>query len=231
MKYDTLDAYWQDIRNIPTISEEEEKKLAEQIKAGNERAIDKLVTANLRFVVSIARQYADKGVSMDDLISEGNIAMMMAARKWDPEKNDKFVNYAVWDVRKAMEQALPEQGTMITLPKKNGEAMGDIRRFSTDAPMHPGQTNTLGDMLKAGKPMTNDEAENNEISYSLLRALRFLNEREKRVIVNFYGLGGVDHMTMAEIGEKTGLKRERVRQIRKTAERKMRRAMKADKQK
>lgn len=231
MKYDTLDAYWQDIRNIPTISEEEEKKLAEQIKAGNERAIDKLVTANLRFVVSIARQYADKGVSMDDLISEGNIAMMMAARKWDPEKNDKFVNYAVWDVRKAMEQALPEQGIMITLPKKNGEAMGDIRRFSTDAPMHPGQTNTLGDMLKAGKPMTNDEAENNEISYSLLRALRFLNEREKRVIVNFYGLGGVDHMTMAEIGEKTGLKRERVRQIRKTAERKMRRAMKADKQK
>lgn len=226
MKYDTLDAYWQEIRNIPSISEEEERSLAEKIQAGNERAIDKLVTANLRFVVSIARQYADKGLSMDDLISEGNIALMMAARKWDPQKNGKFVNYAVWDVKKAMEQALPEQGAMMTLPKRDANAGTDIRRFSTDTPLHPGQTNTLGDMLKAGKPMTNDEAENNEISYSLMRALHFLNEREKKVILAYYGLGGTEHLTMAEIGEDCGLKRERVRQIRKTAERKMRRAMK-----
>lgn len=227
MKYDTLDAYWQDIRNIPCLSEEEEASLAEKIKNGNERAVDKLVTANLRFVVSVARQYADKGLSMDDLISEGNIALMTAARKWDPAQNEKFVNYAVWDIRKAMEQALPEQGSMITLPKKDNNASKQIKRFSTDAPLHPGQTNTLGDMLKAGKPMTEDEAENNEISYSLMRALHFLNDREKKVVVAFYGLGGTDHMTMAEIGEANGLKRERVRQIRKTAERKMRRALKA----
>lgn len=226
MVIDTLDAYWQDIKNIPLLSEEEEHRLAEQIQAGNERAIDKLVTANLRFVVSVARQYADKDVSMDDLISEGNIAMMMAARKWNPQKDGKFVNYAVWDVRRAMEQAIPAQGPMITLPKNDAEAGKELRRFSADAPVHPGQTNTLGDMLKADKPMTDTAAEDNEISYSLMHALHVLNDREKDVIKSFYGIGGAEHLTMAEIGEEKGFTRERVRQIRKTAERKMRRVLK-----
>lgn len=226
MTYDTLDAYWQEIKNIHTLSEEEEHKLAEQIQAGNERAIDKLVTANLRFVVSIARQYADKDVSIDDLISEGNIALMLAARKWNPQHDGRFVNYAVYDVRKAMENALPVQGPMLTLPKNDNAAGKELRRFSTDAPVHPGQTNTLGDMLKADKPMTDTAAEENEISYSLMHALHVLNEREKDIIKAFYGLAGVEHKTMAEIGEEKGFTRERVRQIRKTAERKMRRVLK-----
>ncbi|MBQ0073675.1 MAG: sigma-70 family RNA polymerase sigma factor [Prevotella sp.] len=226
MTFDTLDAYWQDIKNIPTLSEEEEKRLGQQIQSGNERAIDKLVTANLRFVVSIARKYADKEVSMDDLISEGNIALMMAARKWNPEKDVRFVSYASHDVRKAIEQALPVQGPMITLPKNDASAGKELRRYSADAPVHPGQTNTLGDMLKADKPMTDTAAEDNEISYSLTMALRFLNEREKDIIKSFYGIGGAEQKTMAEIGEEKGYSRERVRQIRKTAERKMRRAMK-----
>lgn len=224
--FDTLDAYWQEIHNIPQLSDEEELQLAERIQRGDSVAIDKLVTSNLKFVVSIARQYADKGVSMDDLISEGNIALMMCARKWKPKEDERFVNFAVWDVRKAMQQALPEQGAMITLPKNRQVEESKVRRLSTDAPLHPGQVNTLGDMLKAGKPMTDDATENNEISYALLQALKVLNEREQAVIKAFYGIGETAQMTMAEIAEERGLKRERVRQIRKTAERKMRRVMK-----
>lgn len=240
-QYDVLDAYWQEIHNIPQLSEAEEHKLSEDIqtalasgtKAGEmvaQRAIDKLVTANLRFVVSIARKYSEKGdISIDDLISEGNIALMMAARKWQPRKDGRFVNYAVYDVRKAMEQSLPQQSAMITLPKRDKQAINDLRRLSTDAPVHPGQTNTLGDMLKAGKPMADDEAQDNELSYALTRALHYLNDREKIVIKSFYGLGGSDHMTMAEIGQENGFTRERVRQIRKVAERKMRRALRKKK--
>lgn len=224
--FDTLDAYWQDIHKIPSLSDEEERALAARIQQGDEAAADKLVTANLRFVVSIARQYADKGLSMDDLISEGNIALMLSARKWQPKSDGRFVNYAVWEIRKAMEQALPEQSTMITLPKKGQTEAAKLRRFSTDAPLHPGQTNTLGDMLKAGKPMTDDAVEEKEVSFALTQALRFLNEREQTVIKAFYGIGTEEHLTMAEIAEQQGMKRERVRQIRKTAERKMKRIIK-----
>lgn len=225
--YDTLDTYWQEIHNIPQLSIEEERKLSEQIQAGNEKAIEKLVTANLRFVVSLARQYADKGVNMTDLISEGNIALMVEARKWKPKDDERFVNHAVWAVRKAMEAAIPELGPMITLPKNGGaEEAKKMKQYSTEMPMHPGQTNTVGDMLKAGKPLTDDAAETNEISYGIVRALRFLNTREKNIIMSYYGLGGKEHLTMFEIGEELGYSRERVRQIRKTAERKMRREMK-----
>lgn len=230
-KYDTLDAYWHDIKSIPMLTEEEEHQLAEQIHAGSERAIERLVTSNLRFVVSVARQYAEKaheeGIDIDDLISEGNIAMMLAARKWNPKADGRFVNYAVHDVKKAIAQALPQQGPMLTLPKHDTSAAKGMRRFSTDAPVHPGQTNTLGDMLRSGNPTTDDHAETNEVSYTLSRALDYLNERERDVITLYYGVGRDDHLTMAEIGEKKGLARERVRQIRKTAERKMRRALKS----
>lgn len=226
LKYDVLDRYWQEIKDIPTLTEEEEHRLAAQIQSGNERAVDRLVTANLRFVVSIARQYANDVVGMDDLISEGNIAMMIAARKWNPQKDGRFCNYAVWDVKKAMQQALPEQGAMLTLPKNDVKAGECIKKFSTDAPLHPGQTVTFGEKLKAGKPDTQDEAESNEISYALTRALHVLNEREQIVIKAFYGLVGQEHQTMAEIGQEHGYTRERVRQIRKTAERKIRKAMK-----
>ena len=106
---DTLDAYWQEIHNIPSLSEEEEHALAARIAQGDEAAVTKLVTANLRFVVSIARQYADRGLNMEDLISEGNIALMLSARRWKPKNDGRFVNYAVWEIRKAMEEALPER--------------------------------------------------------------------------------------------------------------------------
>lgn len=211
-KYDTLDAYWHDIHGIKTLSEEEERTLAERIKQGDEKALEKLVTSNLRFVVSIARQYSTKSedVTIDDLISEGNIALMLAARKWNPDKEPRFVNYAVHDVKRAMFQVISQEDNTVTL----------------DAPAHPGQTNTRGDMQKAGKPMTDDATEEGEDSQSLALAMRYLDDREKRIIQSFYGIGTEDTRTMAEIGEDMGLKRERVRQIRKTAERKIRKKLK-----
>ena len=163
---------------------------------------------------------------MSDLISEGNMAMLVAAKKWEPEKEPHFVRYASYGVRKAMMAAIPQQGPMVTMPKNGMTDQRQMKRFSTDAPVHPGQTNTLGDMLKAGKPMTDDGAENNEMSYAITLAFDQLNERERRIMTHYYGIGTTEQMTMAEIGEKMNLKRERVRQIRKTAERKMRRIMK-----
>ena len=225
---DTLDAYWQEIHNIPSLSEEEEHALAARIAQGDEAAVTKLVTANLRFVVSIARQYADRGLNMEDLISEGNIALMLSARRWKPKNDGRFVNYAVWEIRKAMEEALPEQSTMVTLPKSGKVEGSEVKRMSTDVPLHPGQTNTLGDMLKAGKPMTDDAVVDKEVSFALTQAIRVLNEREREIITSFYGIGGAERKTMAEIGSERGLKRERERQIRKTAERKMRRIMKRE---
>lgn len=211
-KYDTLDSYWQDIHNIPMLSDEEEQRLAACIQNDDQEALDKLVTANLRYVVSVARQYSLKSddVCIDDLISEGNIALMMAAKKWNPAKEPRLISYAAASVKKAIEKCIAEQMDMLTL----------------DAPAFSGQTNTLGDMQKAGKPMTDDGTEINETKDSLVYALRYLDDREKAVITHFYGINTNETMTMAEIGESLGLKRERVRQIRKTAERKIRKLMK-----
>ncbi len=222
---DTLEAYWHDICNIPRLTQDEERSLAIKIQQGDERALDRLVTANLRLVVSLARQYSGDGVAMSDLISEGNIALINAARKWDPERSPAFVSYAVHDVQKAMSDALATQGEAMTMPKRDVEASRGIRHFSTDTPVHPGQTNTLGDLLRAGKPDTDDSTVRQELSYVLAMAMRSLNEREHRVISAYYGLGTKDTQTMAEIGQEMDLKRERVRQIRKSAERKMRKIM------
>ena len=215
VKFDTLDAYWHDIRNIPSLTDEEERQLSVRIKAGDDKAAEKLVTSNLRYIVSVARQFTKNAddVSIDDMISEGNIALLNAARKWDPEKEPRFINYAVHDVKRAMQTLLKEELNMLTL----------------DAPVHPGQTNTLGDMQKAGKPMTDDSTVTNESSDSLAIAMRYLNDREKSIIEKFYGIGTDDTKTMAEIGQELGLKRERVRQIRKTAERKMKKKLKEKK--
>lgn len=223
---DTLDAYWQDIKKIPTLDAEAQRELAERIKSGDEGALNRLVTANLRYVVSIARQFADKTeLKMSDLISEGNIAMMAAARKWNPDKEESFARYAQHDIRKAMQNAIASQSAAMALPRKGTGADGSFRQMSVDAPVHPGQTNTLGDMLKAGRPTTDEGAENAEMSHDISVALQGLSEREQTVMARYYGIGTDDSMTMAEIAESMGLKRERVRQIRKTAERKMRRMM------
>jgi RNA polymerase primary sigma factor len=190
------------------LTDEEERQLGERIAQGDKNALDRLVTANLGFVVSIARQYQDKGLSLDDLVSEGNLAMMLAAGKWKPEKGIRFVQYAVWDIRKAIERAIDQQGNIIH-----------------DAPASLGFTNSRVDMVVAkSNRNANDEVALATASSELAGSLGCLNERERKVITAYYGLG-TDALTMMEIAEDMGLKRERVRQIRKKAERKLRKPL------
>ena len=190
------------------LTDEEERQLGERIAQGDQQALEKLVTANLGFVVSVARQYQDNGLSLDDLVSEGNLALMLAAGKWKPEKGIRFVQYAVWDIRKAIERAIEQQGNIIH-----------------DAPASVGFTNSRVDMAVA---KSNRNADENIAFLSadseLAGSLGCLNERERKVIILYYGLG-TDALTMMEIAEEMGLKRERVRQIRKKAERKLRKPL------
>ncbi len=190
------------------LTDEEERQLGERIAQGDQQALERLVTANLGFVVSVARQYQDNGLSLDDLVSEGNLALMLAAVKWKPEKGIRFVQYAVWDIRKAIERAIEQQGNIIH-----------------DAPASVGFTNSRVDMAVAKSNRNADES----VSFlsadtELTGSLGCLNERERKVIILYYGLG-TDALTMMEIAEEMGLKRERVRQIRKKAERKLRRPL------
>lgn len=194
--------------NKSRLSDEEERLLGEQIAQGDQKALDKLVTANLGFVVSIARQYQDKGLVLDDLVSEGNLALMLAAAKWKPEKGIRFVQYAVWDIRKAIERAIDQQGNIIH-----------------DAPASVGFTNSRVDMVVAKTNRNaHDEVDLADAGSELTGSLGCLNERERKVITLYYGLG-TDALTMIEIAEQMGLKRERVRQIRKKAEQKLRKPL------
>ena len=190
------------------LTDEEERQLGERIAQGDQQALERLVTANLGFVVSVARQYQDNGLSLDDLVSEGNLALMLAAGKWKPEKGIRFVQYAVWDIRKAIERAIEQQGNIIH-----------------DAPASVGFTNSRVDMAVAKSNRNADES----VSFlsadmELTGSLGCLNERERKVIILYYGLG-TDALTMMEIADEMGLKRERVRQIRKKAERKLRKPL------
>ena len=190
------------------LTDEEERLLGERIAQGDQQALEKLVTANLGFVVSVARQYQNNGLSLDDLVSEGSLALMLAAGKWKPEKGIRFVQYAVWDIRKAIERAIEQQGNIIH-----------------DAPASVGFTNSRVDMAVAKSNRNADES----VSFlsadtELTGSLGCLNERERKVIILYYGLG-TDALTMMEIANEMGLKRERVRQIRKKAERKLRKPL------
>lgn len=194
--------------NKSRLSDEEERLLGERIAQGDQKALDKLVTANLGFVVSIARQYQDKGLVLDDLVSEGNLALMLAAAKWKPEKGIRFVQYAVWDIRKVIERAIDQQGNIIH-----------------DAPASVGFTNSRVDMVVAKTNRNaHDEVDLADAGSELTGSLGCLNERERKVITLYYGLG-TDALTMIEIAEQMGLKRERVRQIRKKAEQKLRKPL------
>ena len=190
------------------LTDEEERQLGERIAQGDQQALERLVTANLGFVVSVARQYQDNGLSLDDLVSEGNLALMLAAGQWKPEKGIRFVQYAVWDIRKAIERAIEQQGNIIH-----------------DAPASVGFTNSRVDMAVAKSNRNADESVAFlSVDTELAGSLGCLNERERKVIILYYGLG-TDALTMMEIANEMGLKRERVRQIRKKAERKLRKPL------
>ena len=222
--------YIEEIVHEHLLSDKEEQELAEKIKIGDAMALEKLTKANLKFVVSLAHQYRNRGLEEDDLISEGNIGMMYAAQRFDGKKGVRFVVFAAPYIRKAMEEAIKEQSTLYKLPKNEKNKYEKIRSraLSIDQPVPVGSNNnfTLQHILEnENAKQTDDQLNQDILSNEIQKGLDVLNEREKRIITYIYGLTG-SHYTMAEIAEEMGLKRERVRQIRDKALRKLHKKMK-----
>lgn len=212
MEDHSLNKYLDEIGREQLLTADEERVLSERIKAGDSRAVGKLVEANLRFVVKVAAQYRGKGLELDDLISEGNIGLMKAAAKFDASRGTRFVNYAVVQVRQEIERALDRQ---------NGRQSGR-QPMSVDAPMK-GRSNMslLSVLVNVDSPMADRRVYSEAIENAIEFALLSLSERERRVVDAFYGIGR-EHETLAEIAEDMELKRERVRQIRDRALRRIR---------
>lgn len=222
--------YIEEIVHEQLLSDKEEQELAEKIKIGDAMALEKLTKANLKFVVSLAHQYRNRGLGEDDLISEGNIGMMYAAQRFDGNKGVRFVVFAAPYIRKAMEEAIKEQSTLYKLPKNEKNKYEKIRSraLSIDQPVPVGSNNnfTLQHILEnENAKQTDDQLNQDILSNEIQKGLDVLNEREKHIITYIYGLTG-SHYTMAEIAEEMGLKRERVRQIRDKALRKLHKKMK-----
>ena len=257
----SLDKYLQEIGREELISVEEEVELAQRIKKGDQTALEKLTRANLRFVVSVAKQYQNQGLSLPDLINEGNLGLIKAAEKFDETRGFKFISYAVWWIRQSILQALAEQSRIVRLPlnqvgslnkinkafskfeqenerKPSAEELADQlelpadkvqdtlrvsgRHVSVDAPFSEGEENNLLDVLVNHDSPNADRALINEsLSKEIERALGTLTERESVILKLFFGIGEQE-MTLEEIGERFGLTRERVRQIKEKAIRRLR---------
>lgn len=257
----SLDKYLQEIGREELISVEEEVELAQRIKQGDQMALEKLTRANLRFVVSVAKQYQNQGLSLPDLINEGNLGLIKAAEKFDETRGFKFISYAVWWIRQSILQALAEQSRIVRLPlnqvgslnkinkayskfeqenerKPSAEELAEQldlpadkvsdtlrvsgRHISVDAPFVEGEDNSLLDVLVNNDSPNADKALINEsLSREIERALSTLTDRERDIIKSFFGIG-CQEMTLEEIGEQFGLTRERVRQIKEKAIRRLR---------
>ena len=217
----TLNIYLDEIGRESLLSVEEEHRLSARIKAGDERALNKLIQANLRFVVTIARSYQGKGLTMDDLVSEGNIGLMKAARKYDSERGLRLVNYAVVFIRQQIEKALKQESAELRV-----ENAKDGLSRSVDAPLgNRANMSLLSVLTDANSPLADVRVYDAAIADAVEYALRSLSEREHQVIAAYYGIEQ-EHLTMAEIAEDMQLKRERVRQIRNRAVRRLRKAYK-----
>ena len=256
----SLDKYLQEIGREELISVSEEVELAQRIKKGDQAALDKLTRANLRFVVSVAKQYQNQGLSLPDLINEGNLGLIRAAQKFDETRGFKFISYAVWWIRQSILQALAEQSRIVRLPlnqvgslnkiskelsrfeqenerRPSAEELADRldipvdkisdtlkvsgRHISVDAPFVEGEDNSLLDVLPNDDSPSADASLNQEsLSKEVDRALRQLYDREREILKMFFGIGGPE-MTLEEIGAKFDLTRERVRQIKEKAIRRL----------
>lgn len=256
----SLDKYLQEIGREELLSVEEEVELAQRIHQGDERALDKLTRANLRFVVSVAKQYQNQGLSLPDLINEGNLGLIKAARKFDETRGFKFISYAVWWIRQSILQALAEQSRIVRLPLNQVGSLNKItkalskfeqenerrpspgelaerldvaeekivdtlkvsgRHVSVDAPFVDGEDNTLLDVLtNDDSPEPDDGLNQDSLRQEVERVLRQLHDRERDIIKMFFGIG-CQEMTLEEIGSKFDLTRERVRQIKEKAIRKL----------
>ena len=228
MEDSALNIYLDEIGKGQLLSDEEERQLSERIQKGDQRALSKLVEANLKFVVTIARQYKGRGVDMEDLVSEGNIGLMKAAAKFDASKGVRFVNYAVVHVRQQMEKAISAaqlaSGAVVSPQAPAGSAPASS---SLDAPLgHRTNMSLLSVLINQDAPMADERIYSEAIEEAIEFALGSLDQRETKVINAFFGIGQ-EHETMAEIAEDMDLKRERIRQIRDKAVRKLRKAYKA----
>lgn len=257
----SLDKYLQEIGREELVSPEEEVELAQRIRKGDQKALEKLTKANLRFVVSVAKQYQNQGLSLPDLINEGNVGLIKAAEKFDETRGFKFISYAVWWIRQSILQAIAEQSRIVRLPlnqvgsvnkinrelnkfeqeherrpsvdeiadridlpeEKIEEAMkANNRHVSMDAPFVDGEDNSLLDVLADNNmPMADKALVQESLRKEIDRAIELLNDREQKVVRAFFGIGSPE-MTLEEIGDKYNLTRERVRQIKEKAIRRLR---------
>lgn len=229
MEDSALNRYLDEIGKGQLLSDEEERTLSARILQGDQRALSKLVEANLRFVVTIARQYKGQGLSMEDLVSEGNLGLMKAAGRFDATKGVRFVNYAVVHVRQAIEKAIEQQTGLYKVPKDVKDEITARQLsmpLSVDAPLgHRANLSLLSVLVNRDAPLADERIHSEAIEDAVEFALGSLDARESRVVNAFYGIGQ-EHETMAEIAEDMDLKRERVRQIRDKAIRKLRKAYK-----
>lgn len=256
----SLDKYLQEIGREELISVTEEVELAQRIKKGDRAALDKLTRANLRFVVSVAKQYQNQGLSLPDLINEGNLGLIRAAQKFDETRGFKFISYAVWWIRQSILQALAEQSRIVRLPLNQVGSLNKItkelakfeqenerkpspeelaerldipvdkisdtlkvsgRSISVDAPFVDGEDNSLLDVLpNDDSPMADSSLNQESLSKEVDRALKQLYDREREILKMFFGIG-CQEMTLEEIGAKFDLTRERVRQIKEKAIRRL----------
>ena len=257
----SLDKYLQEIGKVELISAEEEVELAQRIKQGDKIALEKLTKANLRFVVSVPKQYQNQGLSLPDLINEGNLGLIKAAQRFDETRGFKFISYAVWWIRQSILQALAEQSRIVRLPlnkigsinkinktyakleqeferEPNAEEIAEVleiteqevkdsmknagRHISMDAPLVQDEDNTMYDVLKSEEaPTPETELLYESLRKEIDRAISTLTQREQDVVRLYFGLNGSHPMTLEEIGEKFDLTRERVRQIKEKAIRRL----------
>lgn len=258
----SLDKYLQEIGKLALITSDEEVALAKRIKEGDQLALEKLTKANLRFVVSVAKQYQNHGLTLNDLINEGNLGLIKAAQRFDQTRGFKFISYAVWWIRQSIMQALAEQSRIVRLPlnrvsslnkiskafsvleqkfqrEPSAEELAEVleiteeelainsnisgRHLSIDAPFVNGEENSLLDVLENETEESPDaELMIFSLRRELERALSALTQRESDVIACYFGLNGGQGMTLEEIGQKYNLTRERVRQIKEKATRRLR---------
>lgn len=257
----SLDKYLQEIGRVELITADEEVELAKKIKKGDVKALEKLTKANLRFVVSVSKQYQNQGLSLPDLINEGNLGLIKAAQRFDETRGFKFISYAVWWIRQSILQALAEQSRIVRLPLNKIGSINKInktfakleqefereptaaeiaemldlteqevkesmknagRHVSMDAPLINGEDSNMYDVLKSGdSPSPETELITDSLRKEIERALTTLNEREADILRCYFGLSGQHALTLEEIGEKFDLTRERVRQVKEKALRRL----------
>ncbi|HEX7356482.1 MAG TPA: RNA polymerase sigma factor RpoD/SigA [Ignavibacteriaceae bacterium] len=258
----SLDKYLQEIGKVELLTPEQEIELAIRMKKGDHSAMEMLTKANLRFVVSVAKQYQNQGLSLGDLINEGNLGLIKAARRFDETRGFKFISYAVWWIRQSILQALAEQSRIVRLPlnrvgalNKIGKAYSNLKQeferepsaeeiaqalemdveeissamlnsgkqVSVDAPFASGEENSLLDVIQSDElPSPDDELISESLKTEVKSVLAILPEREAEVIKLYFGLDGENPLTLEEIGDKFNLTRERVRQIKEKAIRRLR---------